>query len=45
MRNEKTQQATSLLSGDITPGAMAGVIGPPRAGTATEAGYPAAPPL
>jgi hypothetical protein len=45
MRNEKTQQATSLLSGDITPGSMTGVIGPPRAGTATEAGYPAAPPL
>ena len=45
MRNEKTQQATSLLSGDITPGAMAGVIGPPRPGTATATGYPAAPPL
>ena len=45
MRNEKTTQATSLLSGDITPGAMAGVIGPPRPGTASETGYPAAPPL
>lgn len=43
MKMEKTQQAASLLQGDVSPGSTQGVLGPPTPFTPSAGLYPDAP--